>query len=143
MSKNFRELSSRQKSRRLQAYERQSIAYNLDDRSAVNIKINVEHQEIEYHIDRPTSYNLQLQDMNTPLISSEDSNSNGFDVISTIDVSNFKCDVIDEPKNKANSGENVSENPELLKWLCLWKTKQHYTRCFDRPVKQIAYMWTQ
>ncbi|KYN10883.1 hypothetical protein ALC57_16983 [Trachymyrmex cornetzi] len=65
--------------------------------------------------------------MNMPLISSEGSNSNGFDVLSTTDVSNFKCNVIDEPKNKDNSGESVSENPELLKWLCSWKTKHNIT----------------
>lgn len=117
MPKNFRKLSSRQKNRGLEAYERH------------------EYKSILHHVDKPivstgvTSLK-SLADINVPLRQCtlpDDSNSDNVFNVFSADIPSSDVHVNVELQDKENIEGNIYKTTEFSDWLRSWKVKHNVT----------------
>jgi len=111
MPKCFRQLSLRQKNRRLKAYETNK-QQRIVNKSAISIRHNFESL---------VHTNIPIKQRVLP----DDCNSDDFNVLSTnpnSTVPKFNAHFV-QPENEANAGEKIP----LSNWLCLWKVRHNIT----------------
>lgn len=143
MPKSFPELSSRQKNRRLQAYEkheRQSILHRVNTPI-----INTGVASLE-----------SLADINVPIrqcILPDNSNSNNALNIYSTDVANSDVHHVEEgassdvyhavvkkSKDKENE-ENINKTLEFSNWLCSWTLKHNITHTALSELLNKLHTW--
>lgn len=132
MPKSFRELSSRHKNRRLQAYEkheRQPILQHVN-RPIIDIEVD--------SLQSLTDVNVPLRQCTVPddstsgnalnVFSIGVASSNIHDIIVEEETSsNVHHIIVEKPENKENIEENFNETLELSNWLCSWILKHNIT----------------
>ncbi|XP_025154469.1 uncharacterized protein LOC112588512 isoform X2 [Harpegnathos saltator] len=118
MPRSFRELSSRQKNRRLEAYERYERKTTVDkstvkhvDRSTVNIEVA--------SLESLASINVPI----THCTLSDDSNSGNTLNVFSADVARPNIHVTLEEEDKENIEENTNKTAKLSNWLRSWTLK--------------------
>lgn len=118
MPKSFRELSLRQKNRRLQAYERhkykrQLIAHRVD-KPTISSRVA--------SLDSLANINVPTRQCTLP----DDFNSDVSNVFST-DNTSSDVHVIVASEDKENIQENINKTSEFSNWLCSWALKHNIT----------------
>jgi len=119
MPKSFRGLSSQQKNRRLQAYEKHEHQPILHRVNRLIISIGVASLE-------------SLADVNVPIkqcTPPDDSNSNNaLNIYSTeFASSDVHHVIVEKPEDKENIEENINKTLDPSNWLCSWKLKHNIT----------------
>lgn len=115
MPKTFRDLSTRQKNRRLAEYERQEREHQIHhiDGSIVTVGVNLK---------------LKMADLNVPLKECDSPNGtsseNDLNILSADIPSSY--DIIVEQDNK-NVRDDIYKNQDFSNWLCSWQMKHNIT----------------